>query len=130
VRLFLFFSGLWIFFSWGFRLYILWVRWETNPAWVTPLSFGLLFFIIGSLLIWIARLGERAGRRHYDAITASSLFIICYWCYRLARNLLDAATDPNPRSHLHLAMTFLVVGALLLATGLRGSAASQNKAQA
>ena len=82
--------------------------------------FGLLFFSIGLLCIRMGMLGQQAGLRHYNTLIASSAFMICFWAYRLMQGLLGSKIDPNPRAHLHLAVTFLVVGILLLVTGLKG----------
>jgi hypothetical protein len=120
IKRFLFLSGFWIFFSWGFRLYILWVRWETDPSPAPTLVFGLLYLLIGGFLVYLGRLGDRAHTRHYTGLIGAAIFMIGYWAVRLARFFLYPAVDPNPRSHLHMTVTFLVVGVLLLVIGIKG----------
>ncbi len=120
VRSFLFLSGLFIFFAWGFRLYILSVRWETDPSRFSALFLGLIAVGVGLFLVRVGLLGNRAGPRHYRGLTAVSLLIITFWGYRLARLVLYPTIDPNPRAHLHLSVTFLVVGCMLLAVGIKG----------
>jgi len=120
VRLFLLLSGLFIFFSWGFRLYVLTIRWETDPLRVWTISFATLFVLIGLFLIRLAKLGPMANRRDYIQLICIAIFIILYWGYRLLKLILYPDIDPNPRAHLHLSATFLVIGGFLLLIGWKG----------
>ena len=120
VRLFLFLSGFWIFFAWGFRLVVLYRRWGTDPSWARALVLASFYFLVGGFLISLGRLGSQANRRHYVALIVSSLFIIGHWTVKLLTLALYPDIDPNPRSHLHLAATFLVMGILLLGMGVKG----------
>lgn len=120
VKLFLFLSGCWIFFAFGFRLYILYVRWETDPFRLSALVFALIFILIGTFLIRMGCFGGRAEKRHYRVLFSTALFIVGFWAYRFARLVLDPQIDPNPRAHLHLSATFLAIGFLLLIIGLKG----------
>ncbi len=119
-RLFIFLAGLWIFFAFGFRLYILFVRWETDPTRLKTLAVALIFVAIGGFLIQIARLKDRAGKQHYLTLSSAAFFMILYWGNRLFSLLLYPTIDPNPRAHLHLSVTFLVVGFVLLSVGFKG----------
>jgi hypothetical protein len=117
VRAFLILSGLFIFFAWGFRLYILTVRWRTDPFRVWTISFAFIYLLIGLFLIWFGRLGSIANKRNYTQLRCIAIFIISYWAYRLANLVLYRDIDPNPRAHLHLSVTFIVIGTVLFAIG-------------
>jgi uncharacterized protein (DUF486 family) len=119
-RLFLLLSGCFIFFAWGFRLYVLTIRWETDPFRVWTISFATIFVLIGLFLIGLAKLGSTASHKNYTQLISVSVFMIGYWVYRLANLLLYPDIDPNPRAHLHLSVTFMVIGAVLLAIGWKG----------
>ncbi len=127
VKPFLFLAGGWIFFAWGFRLYILSVRWETDPSPAPTLVFGLFYLAMGGFFVYLGRLGNRASLRHYTGLIGAAIFMIGYWAVRLTRFLLYPDVDPNPRSHLHLTVTFLVVGILLLVIGIKGRKRSIDK---
>jgi hypothetical protein len=114
IRAFLIFLGVWIFFSWGFRLYILTVRWETDPTRLRTLFFGLIYLSIGFFLFRLGQLGELLNRKNKVTLIVASLFMIGYWGVRLSRLFLYPDIDPNPRAHLHLSVTYIVLSCLLL----------------
>jgi hypothetical protein len=113
-------AGGWIFFSFGFRLYILLIRWETTSDRLTPLVSATIFIVIGLSFIRMARLADRATSSHYRVLCLTAGFIILFWAYRLVPLLFYPHTDPNPRSHIHLSAGFLVLGLLLLYGGIKG----------
>jgi len=120
VRLFLLLSGCFIFFAWGFRLYVLTIRWGTDPFRVWTISFALIYLIIGLFLIWLGMLGSRVSKKKYTWLIYVAIFLIVYWAFRLTNLLLYPDLDPNPRAHLHLSVTFMVIGALLFVIGWTG----------
>jgi hypothetical protein len=120
VRALLIVSGFLILPSWGFRLYILFLKWDTDPNWFITLFTCLVSLFIGGFLIRMGIKGGRADRRDYNLLTYSALFTVGFWIYRLAGLILHPETDPNPKAHLRLTLTFLVLGGMLLITGLKG----------
>ncbi|MBI3598921.1 MAG: hypothetical protein HY201_05705, partial [Nitrospirae bacterium] len=109
-----------IFFAWGFRLYILTVRWGTDPFRAWTIFFALIFVLIGLFLIWFGKAGSMAKKKNYTQLSYASLFMILFWTHRLANLVLYPDIDPNPRAHLHLSVIFIVIGAFLLAVGRNG----------
>lgn len=120
VRALLIVSGILILPSWGFRLYILSLKWETDPNRFITLFTCIVSILIGGFLIWMGIKGGKADRRDYNLLMSSALFTIGFWTYRLAGLILHPETDPNPRAHLRLTATFLIIGGLLLLSGLQG----------
>jgi hypothetical protein len=120
VRLFLLLSGCFILFAWGFRLYVLAVRWSTDPFRISTISFAVIYLFIGLFLVSLGRRGSMVNRKNYTQLIYVAFFLILYWAYRLGNLLLYPDLDPNPRAHLHLSVTFIVIGALLLAVGRTG----------
>jgi len=120
LRALLFISGLLTLPSWGFRLYILFIRWGFDPYRWPTIFVSLASVGIGGFLIWMAIQGNRAGRRSYAALFGVSLFTMGFWTYRLARILIYPENDPNPQAHLRLSITFLIIGVLLCVSGWRG----------
>jgi len=120
VRALLIISGILILPSWGFRLYILSLKWETDPNRFITLFTCIVSVLIGGFLIWMGIKGGKADRRDYNLLTYSALFTVGFWLYRLVGLILHPETDPNPKAHLRLTATFLVLGGLLLLTGLQG----------
>ncbi len=120
VRALLIVSGILILPSWGFRLYILSLKWDTDPNRMITLFTCIVSVLIGGFLVWMGIKGGKAGRRDYNLLTYSALFTVGFWLYRLTGLILHPETDPNPRAHLRLTATFLVVGGLLLLSGLQG----------
>lgn len=120
VRALLIVTGAVIFFSWGFRLYVLFLRWESDPFRLPHALVALISFSIGGFLLWMAFQGKKAGPREYTILIVAALFTIVWWGYRAANVLLHPELDPNPTAHLHLSTLFLVLGALLLITGWQG----------
>lgn len=120
IRILLTVSGLIIFFSWGFRLFVLYNRWGTDPSSFFNLFIVLLSFGIGVFLLWMARRGEKAPPTAYTALILTSIFNIFWWGNRWMKVTLHPENDPNPRAHLHLATLYLVMGGLLLWAGWTG----------
>ncbi|WDT77424.1 MAG: hypothetical protein MPW16_09445 [Candidatus Manganitrophus sp.] len=120
VRALLIVSGILILPSWGFRLYILSLKWETDPSRFITLFTCIVSISIGGFLIWMGIKGGKADRRDYNLLISSALFTVGFWLYRLTGLILHPETDPNPRAHLRLTATFLVLGGLLLLSGLQG----------
>ncbi len=119
-RLFLLLSGIFIFFAWGFRLYILTIRWGTDPFRIFTIFFALIFVLIGLFLIWLGELWPMATKRNYTQLLYAAIFMVLFWAYRLVNLILYPDVDPNPRAHLHLSITFIVIGVLLFAIGWKG----------
>ncbi len=113
-RVFLFIMGLLIFLSWGFRLYILALRWETAHNRIPTLLIVCLSFGVGLFLIRMAVKQGEATRFELLLLTASALLTIGFWGYRLGNLILYPEWDPNPKAHLRLSETFLVMGGILL----------------
>lgn len=120
VRALLIVSGILILPSWGFRLYILSLKWETDPNRFITLFTCIVSILIGGFLVWMGIKGRKADRRDYNLLTYSALFTLGFWLYRLTGLILHPETDPNPRAHLRLTATFLIIGGLLLLSGLQG----------
>jgi hypothetical protein len=120
VRILLIVSGILILPSWGFRLYILSLKWETDPTRMITLLTSLVSILIGGFLLRMGIKGSSAGRRDYALLIYSALFTIGFWTYRLAGLILHPETDPNPKAHFRLTATFLVLGGLLLLSGWQG----------
>lgn len=120
VRVLLIVSGILILPSWGFRLYILSLKWETDPNRLITLFTSLVSVLIGGFLVWMGIKGGKAGRRDYNLLLSSALFTIGFWTYRLAGLILHPETDPNPKAHFRLTGTFLVLGGSLLLAGWQG----------
>lgn len=120
VRALIILTGLVIFFSWGFRLYVLFIRWASDPFRLPHALVALIFVSIGAFLLWMAFQGKRAGRREYTILAGAALFTVVWWGYRAANVLLHPEADPNPTAHLHLSLLFLVLGGLLLIAGWQG----------
>ncbi|MBN4054445.1 hypothetical protein JYT87_01915 [Nitrospira defluvii] len=125
VRALLILSGLIIFFSWGFRLYVLYTRWGTDRFSFFDLMIVLLSFSIGVFLLWMAKQGPKCKAQDYAILSAASTFNILWWGNRWIRVTLHPENDPNPRAHLHLASLYIVMGALLLLVGWKGRKKSQ-----
>ncbi|MEK7286095.1 MAG: hypothetical protein AAB035_02210 [Nitrospirota bacterium] len=119
VRIFFALLGGWIFFSWGFRLYILTIRWETDPFRLRTLFFAIVFLGIGFFIARLAWLGKLLNRSMAMGLIIAAVFTIGYWGFRLSRLFLYPDIDPNPRSHLHLAVTYIVLGLALLWIAIR-----------
>jgi hypothetical protein len=120
VRVLLILSGILILPSWGFRLYILSLKWATDPHRILTLVTSLTSVLVGGFLIWIGIKGNKADRRDYSLLIYSALYTLGFWTYRLVGLILHPESDPNPRAHFRLTGTFLVLGALLLAAGWNG----------
>lgn len=120
VRWLLSISGLIIFLSWAFRLYVLFTRWGTDRFSFVDLFIVLTSFSIGVFLLWMARQGNKVIARHYTILMATAIFNILWWGNRWQRVWFHPENDPNPRAHLHLASLYLVMGFLLLLAGWTG----------
>lgn len=120
VRWLLSISGLIIFLSWSFRLYVLFTRWGTDRFSFVDLFIVLTSFSIGVFLLWMAKQGAKASARDYMILIATSLFNLAWWGNRWIQVTLHPEKDPNPRAHLHLASLYLVMGFLLLLAGWTG----------
>jgi hypothetical protein len=125
VRALLILSGLLILPSWGFRLYILSLKWDTDPNRILTLLTSVTSVFIGGFLFWMGIRGGKSGRKEYTLLVYSALFTIGFWTYRLMGLILHPETDPNPKAHFRLTGTFLVLGGLLLAAGWRGKGRSE-----
>lgn len=113
-------TGLVIFFSWGFRLYVLYLHWGNDPFMLPHALVAVISFSIGVFLLSMAMRGSRATRRDYTILIGAALFTILWWGFRAMKVLLYPEGDPNPTAHLHLSVLFLVLGTLLLITGWQG----------
>lgn len=113
-------SGLIVFFSWGFRLYVLFSRWGTDRFSFFDLLIVLLSFSIGIFLLWMAKQRDKTTPRDYALVMAAALFNIFWWGNRWIQVTLHPENDPNPRAHLHLSSLYLVMGVLLLMAGWKG----------
>lgn len=120
VRVLLIVSGLLILPSWGFRLYILFLKWQSDPNRLITLFTCIVSVMIGGFLVWMGIKGGRAGRRDYTGLIYSALFTLGFWTYRLVGLILHPETDPNPKAHFRLTTTFLLLGGLLLTAGWKG----------
>jgi len=120
VRTLLILSGLIIFFSWGFRLYVLYTRWGSDRFSYVDLFIVTLSFSIGVFVLYMAKQGPKCSLRDYSILIAASIFNILWWAMRWIRVTLHPENDPNPRAHLHLATLYMVMGGLLLVVGWKG----------
>ncbi|SRR5579884_2364187 len=120
VRTLLFITGLVIFFSWGFRLYVIYLHWGNDPFMIPHLFGAIISFGIGIFLLAMGVRGSRATRRDYTVLIGAALFTILWWAVRAINVLLHPERDPNPTAHLHLSILFLVLGGLLFITGWQG----------
>ena len=120
VRALLIVSGLIIFFSWGFRLYVVSIRWGTDRFSFFDLFIVILYFVFGIFLLWMAKRGAKCSIRDYTVLLYAAVFTILWWIHRWTLVMLHPEKDPNPRAHLHLASLFIVIGALLLLVGWKG----------
>lgn len=120
VRALIILTGLVIFFSWGFRLYVLYLHWGSDRFMVPHLLVAVISFSIGAFLLSMGVRGGRAERRDYSILSGAALFTILWWGFRAIKVLLHPEEDPNPTAHLHLSLLFLVLGGLLLITGWQG----------
>ncbi len=113
-------SGLIIFFSWGFRLYVLYTRWGSDRFSFVDLFIVTLSFSMGVFLLWMSKQREKATARDYSLVMATAVFNIFWWGNRWIKVTLHPENDPNPRAHLHLSSLYLVIGGLLLLAGWHG----------
>jgi len=120
VRTLLFLSSFIIFFTYGFRFFVLYNRWGVDPLRVLHLLIGLAYYSLGGLLLRMGIQGGRTELRDYSILTAASLITVIYWGFRWSKVVFYPGEDPNPRAHLHLASLYLVMGGLLLAAGWSG----------
>lgn len=120
VRALIFLTGLVIFFSWGFRLYVIYLHWGNDPFMLPHLFGAIVSFGIGAFLLSMGVRGSRATQLDYTILIGSALFTIAWWGVRAVNVLLHPERDPNPTAHLHLSVLFLVLGGLLLVTGWKG----------
>ncbi|MFY9271171.1 MAG: hypothetical protein WAO55_15615 [Candidatus Manganitrophaceae bacterium] len=120
VRALLILTGLVIFFSWGFRLYVLFSRWENDPFRLPHALVAVISFSIGAFLLSMGIRGGKATRRDYTLLSGAALFTIVWWGFRAIKVLLYPEQDPNPTAHLHLSNLFLVLGSLLFWVGWKG----------
>ncbi|MFQ5543459.1 MAG: hypothetical protein ACE5FY_03800 [Nitrospiria bacterium] len=127
VRTLLILSGLVIFLSWGFRLYVLYSRWEYDPFIILHFALALIFFSIGGFILLMAKKGAISSRKDYQILFYMALFTILWWGFRWVKVTLYPEEDPNARAHLHLASLYLVIGALLLLTGWKGQEKDKGK---
>jgi uncharacterized membrane protein YidH (DUF202 family) len=108
--------GLLLSLAWGFRLYILVLnaqvdRWLLLHSAVTAIS------LIMAVVLMIIGVGALNGRhRANDArwVAGAGAWIIAVGLNRLIAVTLWPASDPNPRAHLHLSVSFLVMGSMLV----------------
>ena len=119
-RALLLLTGLVIFFSWGFRLYVLYLHWGNDPFMLPHAIVAVVSFGIGAFLLSMGARGSRATRRDYTLLIGAALFTILWWGFRLIKVLLYPESDPNPTAHLHLSVLFVVLGGLLFAAGWKG----------
>lgn len=119
-RVLIILTGLVIFFSWGFRLYVLYLHWGNDPFMLPHAAVAVISFAIGAFLLSMGIRGSKATRRDYTILIGASLFTIIWWGFRAIKVLLYPEGDPNPTAHLHLSVLFLVLGTLLLITGWQG----------
>ncbi len=120
VRTLLYLSCFVIFFTYGFRFYVLYSRWEVDPLRVLHLLIALFYYSLGIFVLRMGIQGSRTGRRDYSILMYASLFTVIYWAFRWGKVVFYPENDPNPRAHLHLASLYLVMGGLLLITGWCG----------
>ncbi len=120
VRTLLILTGLVIFFSWGFRFYVIYLHWGNDPYMVPHLFGAIISFSIGVFLLAMGVRGSKAARREYTILIGAALFTLSWWGVRAVNVLLHPERDPNPTAHLHLSTLFLVLGGLLLITGWQG----------
>ncbi len=114
-------TGAVIFGAWGFRLFVLFRQWETDPFAFIHLVRLLISVGIGAFLLRVGIRGERATAGDYLGVMIGALFTIALWGYQWI-GLISGPVggDTRERAHLHLASLFLVLGGLLFAVGWRG----------
>ncbi|MBI3803777.1 MAG: hypothetical protein HY282_08455 [Nitrospirae bacterium] len=120
VRALIIITGLVIFFSWGFRLYVLYLHWGNDPFMTPHAAVAVISFAIGAFLLSMGIRGSKSTRRDYTILTGAALFTVLWWGFRAIKVLLHPESDPNPTAHLHLSVLFIVLGALLLTAGWQG----------
>ncbi len=120
VRTLLFVSCFVIFFTYGFRFFVLYNRWGVDPLRVLHLLIALFYYGLGIFVLRMGIQGSRTERRDYSILMYASLFTVIYWSFRWGKVVFSPENDPNPRAHLHLASLYLVMGGLLLAAGWSG----------
>lgn len=120
VRALIILTGLVIFFSWGFRLYVLYLHWGNDPFMLPHAAVAVVSFAIGAFLLSMGFRGGKATRRDYTLLAGAALFTILWWGFRAVKVLVHPEDDPNPTAHLHLSVLFLVLGGLLLITAWQG----------
>ena len=120
VRALIILTGLVIFFSWGFRLYVLYLHWGNDPFMLFLAAVVVFFFVFGAFLLSKGFRGGRFLSRDNTILSGAALFTICWWGFRAIKVLVHPEEDPNPTAHLHLSVLFLVLGTLLLITGWQG----------
>jgi hypothetical protein len=119
VRALLLVTGAVIFGAWGFRLFVLFQNWETDPFAFIHLLRLLASVGVGAFLLWVGMRGDRATQADWIGVILSALFTILFWGDRWIGLIGQPGRDTRERAHLHLASLFLVLGGLLLAIGWR-----------
>jgi len=120
VRAFLMGVGGALVAAWGFRLWVLFRHWESDPFAFIHLISLLVSVGVGLLLLRVGIRGNRADRRDHTGVLFSALFLICFWGYRWIGLIGQPGADTRERAHLHLASLFLVLGGGLFWVGWRG----------
>jgi len=104
--------------AWAFRVWtIVWLAQGDSSlishSLVAVISLGaaVLLFLIG-----LRTVRRQARPADPSWLTGIGLWIAGVGVHRLVAVLTTPSTDPNPRAHLHLSVSFMVIGALLLGT--------------
>jgi hypothetical protein len=111
--------GLLMSLAWGFRLYILVMtapgdRWVVLHSAVTIISLAAAVMLV---VIGVRTIRQQNLPRDTWWVTGIGCWIIGVGLNRLVAVLLWPAADPNPRAHLHLAVSFMVMGLVLWLLG-------------
>jgi len=101
---------------WSFRTYIIFLN-APGDTFLVPHALVTLVSLIAAVLL--IRIGRRAYRAQPLATDTRWLAAIGLWFLGVGANRFVLVTtqpshDPDPRAHLHLAVSFLVLGLLLL----------------
>jgi hypothetical protein len=102
--------------AWGFRVYILYLTAQGDQSIMLPSIITALSLGVAAILIVIGTRTLHGRNRSSDAwwLIGSGCWISAVGLNRLTAVLLWPSSDPNPRAHLHLAVSFIVMGTILL----------------
>lgn len=120
IRFFIISSGIILIAMALWRLYFLFLD-RANDQYLAPhLSVTILSLFIGSAILRVGIIGYKATRRNALSLIRNGSIISMIWGYRLYL-ILRTVEGRLLKSHIYLAIIYIVFGFLVMSAGLRVS---------